>query len=108
VTQQIEESKSMPTEKYQVGYGADTADVATLLWILVGEPDDYDSNTASKTLAELGIDSAGVLDLWAAVFEEFGEGSFPWERDCGALENMTVWAAATMMARLLAGDDHDC
>jgi hypothetical protein len=45
----------MPAEKYQVGHGADTADVATLLWILLGEPDDYDSNTAIRTLVELGI-----------------------------------------------------
>ncbi len=99
----------MPAEKYQVGYGADTADVATLLWILLGEPDDYDSNTASRTLVELGIDSAGMLDLWAAVCEEFGEGSLQSEIDPSAVDpNMTVWAAATMMTGLLAGGDHDC
>jgi acyl carrier protein len=99
----------MPAEKYQVGHGADTADVATLLWILLGEPDDYDSNTAIRTLVELGIDSAGMLDLWAAVCEEFGEGSLQSEIDPSAVDpNMTVWAAATTMTGLLAGGDHDC
>ena len=98
----------MSAEKCQVGNGVDTADVATLLWILVGEPDDYDSNTASKTLAELGIDSSDMLDLWEAVCDEFGDGPAQSEIDLGAVENMSVWAAANSMARLLASGDHNC
>jgi hypothetical protein len=99
----------MPAETHQLGCSADTVDVAALLWVLLDDPDAHDSKGARRTLAELGFDAAGLVDLWAAVCEEFGERSLDPELDPGAHElTMTVETAAAAMAGLLAhgGDGH--
>ena len=99
----------MPVETRQLGGDTDISKVAALLWMLLGDPDVEDSSVASRTLAECGVDAGSVLDLWAAVCEEFGERSLDPELDPGALElTMTVETAAAAMAGLLAhgGDGH--
>ena len=97
----------MPAETHRLGCNADAKDVAPLLWMLLNDSDAHDSNAATRTLAERGVDAADLMDLWAAVCEEFGERSLRPELDPGALElDMTIEAAATAMAGLLAsGDD---
>ena len=99
----------MPLETRQLAGDTGISKVAALLWMLLGDPDVKDSNVASRTLAECGVDAGGVLDLWAAVCEEFGERSLEPEIEPGALDpNMTVTTAAATMANLLArgGDGH--
>ena len=96
----------MPVEARQLGGDTDISKVVALLWMLLGDPDVEDSSVASRTLAECGVDAGGVLDLWAAVCEEFGERSLEPEIEPGALDpNMTVTTAAATMANLLAGGD---
>ena len=97
----------MPVETRQLGGDTDISKVAALLWMLLGDPDVEDSSVASRTLAECGVDAGSVLDLWAAVFEEFGECSLEPAIEPGALDpDMTITTAATTMANLLArGDD---
>ena len=99
----------MSVEARQLGGDADISKVAGLLWMLLGDPDVEDSRVASRTLAECGVDAGSVLDLWAAVCEEFGERPLEPEIEPGALDpDMTVTTAATTMANLLArGDDGD-
>ena len=98
----------MPAETHELGRGTDPADVEALLWMLLGDPDADDSTATRRTLAELGVDAAGMADLWAAVCEEFGERSLGPEIDPGALDtNVTVAAAARTMAGRLARDDDD-
>ena len=97
----------MPAETHQLGCSANSVDVAALLWVLLGDPDTHNSNPATRTLADLGVDAVGLMDLWAAACEEFGDPSFGPELDPGALDlDMTVETAAATMARLLArGND---
>ena len=96
----------MPAETHQLGCSANSVDVAALLWVLLGDPDTHNSNPATRTLADLGVDAAGLMDLWAAVCEEFGEPSLEPEIDPGALDpTMTVTAAAATMASLLSRPD---
>ena len=96
----------MPAETHRLGCNADAKDVAALLWMLLDDPDAHDPNAATRTLAELGVDAADLMDLWAAVCEEFGERPLGPELDPGVLElDMTIEAAAAAMADLLAGGD---
>jgi hypothetical protein len=97
----------MPAETHQLGCSANSVDVAALLWVLLDDPEAHNSNSATRTLADRGVDAAGLMDLWAAVCEEFGECSLGPELDPGALDlDMTVETAAATMARLLArGND---
>ncbi|HVC71127.1 MAG TPA: hypothetical protein VNC61_12805 [Acidimicrobiales bacterium] len=96
----------MPAETHQVGREANSAEVRALLWMLLGDRAVEDPDAANGTLAELGVDAVGVMDLWAAVCEEFGDRSLGPEIDLDALDpNMTVTVAAATMARLLRGPD---
>lgn len=46
----------MPAETHRLGCNADAKDVAALLWMLLNNPDAHDSNAATRTLAEPGVD----------------------------------------------------
>lgn len=94
--------ESMPVETHGFRYEVYAADVTALLWMLLGDLDVDDSSASTTTLAELGIDAAGIADLWAAACEEFGERQREPEIDRGALESaMTVETAAAVIARQL-------
>lgn len=71
------EEESMPVGTLRLGGNTDISKLAALLWMLVDNPDVEDSSVASSTLAECDVDAAGVLDLWAAVCEKFGENARP-------------------------------
>jgi len=96
----------MPVETRQLGGDTNISKVTALLWMLLGDPDVEDSSVASKT-RRVRRRRRGVLDLWAAVCEEFGERSLKPEIELGAFTPaMTVATAAATMANLLArGDD---
>jgi hypothetical protein len=76
-----------------------------LLQVLLDPPEASESGTA--TLADLGIDDAGALDLWQAVCEEFGERTLGSEVDPDLFDpTMTVVAAAAAMAAQLTNGCH--
>jgi hypothetical protein len=87
----------MPGETHQINQDIDADADMALLQVLLDPPDGDDSGSA--TLADLGIDDGGALDLWQAVCEEFGERTLGSEIDPGLLETtMTVVTAAVAMA----------
>ena len=95
----------MPGETHQVIPDIDADTVMALLQVLLDPPDGDDSGTA--TLADLGIDDGGALDLWQAVCEEFGERTLGSEIDPDLLDpTMTVVTAAAAMAAELANGCH--
>ena len=95
----------MPAESHRLGGATRKEDVLSLLRMLLGDPDVDDCEGTS--LAEFGVDTEGLMDLWAAVCEEFGERSLGPEIDPGDLDPaMSVGSAAATMADLLVrGDD---
>jgi len=97
----------MPAETHRIGSRTTAEDVAVLLEVLLGEDgtDDHDHTT----LADLGVDSQGLVDLWAAVREEFGERTLGPELDPDVVDlTMTLTAVSTAMAALVAtGYDDD-
>jgi hypothetical protein len=87
----------MPGETHKIIQDIDADTVMALLQALLDPPDGDDSGTA--TLADLGIDGRGALDLWQAVCEEFGERTLGSEIDPDLLDpTMTVVTAAVAMA----------
>ena len=96
----------MPGETHQIIQDIDANTVMALLQVLLDPPDGDDSGTA--TLADLGIDDGGALDLWQTVCEEFGERTLGSEIDPDLLDpTMTVvTAAAAMTAELTNGCHH--
>jgi hypothetical protein len=91
----------MPGETHQIIQDIDADTVMALLQVLLDPPDGDDSGTA--TMADLGIDDRGALDLWQAVCEEFGERTLGSEIDPNLLDpTMTVVTAAAAMATELA------
>ena len=95
----------MPGETHQIAYDIDADTVMALLQVLLDPPYGDDSNIV--TLADLGIDDGGALDLWQAVCEEFGERTLGSEIDPDLLDpTMTVVTAAAAMAAELANGCH--
>ena len=97
----------MPAETHQHGRTADAKTVTMLLCMLLS---DDDVITEDTVLADLGLDTADVGDLWDAVREEFAERTVGPEIDLGEFDpQMTVSDAARIMASLLAeaGDGED-
>ena len=95
----------MPGETHQIIQDIDADTVMALLQVLLDPPEADESGTA--TLADLGIDDGGALDLWQAVCEEFGERTLGSEIDPDLLDpTMTVVTAAAAMAAELANSCH--
>lgn len=87
----------MPSETHQVIPDIDADTVKASVHVLLDPPDEDDSSIV--TLADLGIDEGGALDLWQAACAEFGERTLGSEIDPDLLDpTMTVEAAATAMA----------
>ena len=95
----------MPGETHQIIQDIDPDTVMALLQVLLDPPEGDESGTV--TLADLGIDDDGALDLWQAVCEEFGERTLGSEIDPDLLDpTMTVVTAAAAMAAELANSCH--
>ena len=95
----------MPGETHQINQDIDPDAVMALVHVLLDPPDGDDSRIV--TLADLGIDEVGALDLWQAVCEEFGERTLSSEIDPDLLDpTMTVAAAAAAMAAELTNGCH--
>lgn len=95
----------MPGETHQIIQDIDPDTVMALLQVLLDPPEGDESGTV--TLADLGIDDDGALDLWQAVCEEFGERTLGSEIDPDLLDpTMTVVTAAAAMAAKLANSCH--
>ena len=75
-----------------------------LLQVLLDPPEADESGTA--TLADLGIDDGGALDLWQAVCEEFGERTLGSEVDPDLFDPTMTVVAAAMAAQLTNGCHH--
>jgi hypothetical protein len=92
----------MPAETHRHGSGPNPDEITELLWSLVEDAELKPPEAADRTLAELGVDAVGLLDLWEAVCEEFGERSLGPEFDPTLFElTMTPEAAGRVMANLL-------
>ena len=92
----------MPAETHRHGSGANVDEIAQPLWSLVEDAELEPPETEERTLAELGVDAVGLLDLWEAVCEEFGERSPGPEFNPTLFElTMTPEAAGQVMANLL-------
>jgi hypothetical protein len=99
----VKEKTDMPGETHQIGYDIHADSVLALLQVLLG-PSEVDE-TGGTILADLGIDDYGLMDLWQAVCEEFGERTLGPEIDPDLLHPaMTVAAAAAAMAAELTHD----
>jgi hypothetical protein len=61
----------MPGETHLIGCDIDADTIMALLQVLLDLPEE--NEPGGTTLADLGIDDYGALDLWQAVCEEFGE-----------------------------------
>jgi hypothetical protein len=95
----------MPGETHQINQDIDSDTVMALLQVLLDPPEGDESGTV--TLADLGIDGRGALDLWQAVCEEFGERMLGSEIDPDLLDpTMTVVTAAAAMAAELTNSCH--
>ena len=95
----------MPGETHQIIQEIDADTVMALLQVLLDPPEGDESGTV--TLADLGIDDDGALDLWQAVCEEFGERMLGSEIDPDLLDpTMTVVTAAAAMAAELTNSCH--
>ena len=95
----------MPGETHQIIQDIDPDTVMALLQVLLDPPEGDESGTV--TLADLGIDDDGALDLWQAVCEEFGERTLGSEIDPDLLDpTMTVVTAVAAMAAKLANSCH--
>jgi hypothetical protein len=93
----------MPSETHRHTSDVSTDEIAELLWSLVEDPELESREAEDRYLAELGVDAVGLLDLWEAVCEEFGERSLGPEFDPTLFEStMTVRTAAGVMATLLS------
>jgi erythromycin esterase-like protein len=91
----------MPAETHQHGRTADPETVTMLLCTLLSDADEITEDTA---LADLGLDTGDLDDLWDAVREELAERTVGPEIDLGEFDpQMTVSDAARVMASLLAG-----
>jgi|SRR5579875_2001056 len=91
----------MPAETHQHGLPADANIVATLLCALLGDDDEI---TEETVLADLGLDTGDLHNLWDAVREELAERTVGPEIDLGDFDpQMTVSETAQIMASLLAG-----
>lgn len=97
----------MPAETHRLGSRTAADDVAVLLEVLLGDQGVDDPDHA--TLADLGVDAEGLVDLWEAVREEFGERTLGPELDPDVVDlTMTLTAVAAAMAALVApGRDDD-
>jgi hypothetical protein len=92
----------MPSETHRHTSDVSTDDIAELLWSLVEDTELESPEAEDRSLVEFGVDAVGLLDLWEAVCEEFGERSLGQEFDPTVFEStMTVRAAAGVMAILL-------
>ena len=81
------------------GLGGDSFSILDLLSTLLGEP----KQTAS--LASLGVDRDGLMDLWDAVCEEFAERSVGPELEPDDLDvSWTVKESAEAMTKLLVSE----
>lgn len=93
----------MPAETHQGGRPTTEDDVLSLLYGLLDDP----AGGEETTLAEVGIDEAGVALLWDAVCEEFAERSLAPELDPELVDPaMTLRATARTMAALLRATIH--
>ena len=93
----------MPGETHQIGYDIDADSVLALLQVLLG-PSEV-AEIGDTPLADFGIDDYGVMDLWQAVCEEFGERTLGPELDPELLyPAMTMASAAAAMATQLTRD----
>ena len=91
----------MPAETHRLGSAATADEVAVLLEVLLGEPSMDDPG--HTTLADLGVDAEGLVDLWEAVREEFGERTLGPELDPDVVDlTMTLTAVSAAMAALVA------
>jgi hypothetical protein len=96
---------AMPGETHQIIQDIDPYTVMALLQVLLDPPEGDESGTV--TLADLGIDDDGALDLWQAVCEEFGERTLGSEIDPDLLDpTMTVVPAPAMAAELANNCHH--
>ncbi|MGH8996974.1 MAG: hypothetical protein ACRDYB_13265 [Acidimicrobiales bacterium] len=97
----------MPAETHRLGSRATVEDVLVLLGALLGDEGLDDPDHA--TLAALGVDKEGLVDLWEAVCEEFCERTLGPDLDPDVIGlDMSVTAAAAAMAALVAsGPDGD-
>lgn len=97
----------MPAETHRLGSRTTIEDVVVLLEVLLGDEGMDDPN--HTTLADLGIDAQGLVDLWAAVREEFGERTLGPDLDPDVVDlNMPITTVAASMATLVApGHDDD-
>lgn len=97
----------MPAETHRLGSRTTVEDVVALLEVLLGDEgmDDPDHTT----LVALGVDAQGLVDLWAAVREEFGERTLGPDLDPDVVDlNIAVTTLAASMAALIApGHDDD-
>jgi len=92
----------MPAETHQHGR---TANAETILVLLCALLSDADEITEDTVLADLGLDTDDLDNLWDAVREELAERTVGPEFDLGEFDpQMTVSDAARVMAALLAGD----
>ena len=91
----------MPPETHQHGRTADTETVTMLLCTLLSDDDDISEDAV---LANLGLDTADLGDLWDTVREELADKTVEPVVELGDLNpQMTVSEAARIMAALLAG-----
>jgi hypothetical protein len=91
----------MPAETHQRGRTADPETVTMLLCTLLSDDDEI---TEDMVLADLGLDTGDLDNLWGAVREELAERTVGPEIDLGEFDpQMTVSDVARVMASLLAG-----
>src|ERR1035437_1042122 len=97
----------MPGETHQIIQDIDADTVMALLQVLLDPPEEDESCTA--TLADLGIDDDGAVDMWRAICEEFGERTLCSEIDPDLFDPaMAVLAvAASRAAELTSGGHRD-
>jgi hypothetical protein len=101
----VKEKTDMPGETHQIGYDIDADSVLALLQVLLGLSEV--DVTGDTTLAGLGIDDYGAMDLWQAVCEEFSERTLGPEIDPDLFDPaMTVATAAAAMAAELTHGGH--
>ena len=95
----------MPAETHQLGREPDAEHVLVLLQTLL---DDPTGGAGEASLASLGVDDAGLVDLWEVVCEELCERTLGPEIDDGDLDpSMSLRTAAEVMTRLLGMEPGD-
>ncbi len=95
----------MPAETHRLGREPDAEHVLVLLQALL---DDPAGDAGEASLASLGVDDGGVVDLWEVVCEEMCERALGHEIDDEALDSSSsLRTAAEVTARLLGAEPSD-